>query len=167
MHYRLYQPGDFEPLYAIEEACFQPPLRFPRGYMRRLVTSTKAATWIAEDNGRLAGFAIVEWSADEFSTVAYIQTLEVAEDQRGKGIGTELLRRMESSARQAGASIIWLHVDAENAGAIRLYEAHGYRFEGRQEGYYTNRRDALIYAKRLNGDGGDAAAQDKRPHHAS
>jgi ribosomal protein S18 acetylase RimI-like enzyme len=148
MHYRPYQPGDFEPLYAIEEACFQPPLRFPRSYMRRLVTSTKAATWIAEDNGRLAGFAIVEWSADEFSTVAYIQTLEVAENQRGHGIGTELLRHMESSAQQAGASLIWLHVDAENASAIRLYEAHGYRFEGRQENYYAGHRDALIYAKR-------------------
>lgn len=149
MNYRLYQPGDFDPLYAIEEACFQPPLRFSRGYMRRLVTSTKAATWIAEDNGRLAGFAIVEWSADEFSTVAYIQTLEVAQEQRGQGIGTELMRRMESSAQQASASLIWLHVDAENAGAIRLYEAHGYRFEGREENYYARRRDALIYAKKL------------------
>src|SRR6185437_2257888 len=132
VNYRLYQPADFEPLYAIEEACFQPPLRFPRGYMRRLVNSTKAATWIAEDNNHLAGFAIVEWSADEFSTVAYIQTLEVAQDQRGHGVGTELLRHMESSAQQQGASLIWLHVDAENAGAIRIYEAHGYRFEGRE-----------------------------------
>lgn len=150
VHYRLYQPGDFEPLYAIEEACFQPPLRFPRGYMRRLVTSAKVATWIAEDNGRLPGFAIVEWSADEFSTVAYIQTLEVAQDQRGQGIGTELLRRMESSAQQEGASLIWLHVDAENARAIRLYEAHGYHLQGREENYYARRRDALMYAKRLS-----------------
>lgn len=167
VHYRLYQSGDFEHLYAIEEACFQPPLRFPRGYMRRLVTSADAATWIAEDNGRLAGFAIVEWAGDEFGIAAYIQTLEVAQEQRGQGIGSELMRRMESSARQAGASLIWLHVDAENAGAIRLYEAHGYRFEGRQEGYYTNRHDALIYAKRLDADGADAAAQDERPHYAS
>lgn len=149
MNYRLYRPGDFEPLYAIEETCFQPPLRFPRGYMRRLVTSAKAATWIAEENGRVAGFAIVEWSADEFSTVAYIQTLEVAQDQRGQGIGTELLRHMESSAQQAGASLIWLHVDAENAGAIRLYEAHGFHSQGREENYYAQSRDALIYAKRL------------------
>lgn len=150
MHYRLYQPADFESLYAIEEACFQPPLRFSRGYMRRLVTSANAATWIAEVNGCLAGFAIVEWSADECSTAAYIQTLEVAQEQRGQGIGTELLRRMESSAQQVGASLIWLHVDAENAGAIRLYEAHGYRLEGREENYYAQRRDALMYAKRLN-----------------
>ncbi len=150
MHYRLYQPGDFDSLYAIEESCFQPPLRFPRGYMRRLVAIKDTATWIAEDNGRLAGFAIVEWSAGESGIVAYIQTLEVAQDQRGQGIGSELLRRMESSSRQVGASIIWLHVDTENAGAIRLYEAHAYRLQGREENYYARRRPAFIYAKPLD-----------------
>jgi ribosomal protein S18 acetylase RimI-like enzyme len=44
---------------------------------------------------------------------------------------------------------IGLHVDAENAGAIRLYESGGYRLEGRQENYYARGRAALIYSKRL------------------
>ena len=30
MNYRLFEPDDFDELYAIEEMCFQPPLRFSR-----------------------------------------------------------------------------------------------------------------------------------------
>jgi ribosomal protein S18 acetylase RimI-like enzyme len=48
--------------------------------------------------------------------------------------------------------MIWLHVDAENADAIRLYEKHGYRYENKQEDYYAPGHAALIYAKRLEGD---------------
>jgi ribosomal protein S18 acetylase RimI-like enzyme len=150
VRYRLCQPGDFESLYAIEEACFQPPLRFPRGYIRRLASSEAAATWVAEDNGRIAGFAIVEWSSHACGAVAYIQTIEVDRQYRGRGIGSELLRRMEFSARQAGAVLIWLHVEAENGKAIRLYERHGYRLEGKEENYYAQSRDALLYVKRLS-----------------
>jgi ribosomal-protein-alanine N-acetyltransferase len=149
MLYRLYQPADFAALYAIEKACFQPPLRFGRRYMQRLVDNPDAATWIAEQDSRMAGFAIVEWWQDEDATVAYIQTIEVAADERRKGIGGELLRRVEASARGAGANAIWLHVDAENSAAIRLYECHGYAVRGKSDHYYARNRSALVYSKIL------------------
>lgn len=149
MSFRLYQPADFAPLYAIEEVCFQPPLRFPRAYMRSLVESSNAATWIAEQDGSMTGFAIVDWTREDTETVAYIQTLEVSPEDRQRGVGAELLRRLESSAKSAGANLIWLHVDAENGPAIHLYESHGYQYKGREENYYPNRRPALIYAKQL------------------
>lgn len=146
MHLRLYQPGDFARLYAIEEACFQPPLRFPRAYMRQLVNSSSTAAWVAEDEGSLAGFAIVEWFQSQ-QTIAYIETIEVAAEYRRQGIGAELLCRVEDAARGVGAQLIWLHVDAKNASAIHLYEAHGYKHQGREENYYARSRAALIYSK--------------------
>lgn len=142
---RPYIAADFEALYALEEACFPPPFRFDRRYMRKQVSSSEGATWVTEENGRLRGFAIVEW----VEGVAYIQTIEVDPALRGQGIGARLLDRMEDSARAAGAVVIWLHVDAENAAAIRLYEASGYRRQGKEEKYYPQGRAALIYAKRL------------------
>ena len=148
MLYRRYTPQDFDQLYALEEACFQPPLRFGRGYMHQLVSSSDSATWIAEDGG-MAGFGLVEWADESGQIVGYIQTLEVAPDRRGQGVGGELLRLMEDSARAADAQGIWLHVDAENASAIRLYEAQGYRCAGQKANYYARSRDALIYAKGL------------------
>jgi [ribosomal protein S18]-alanine N-acetyltransferase len=149
VNYRPYTAEDFAQLYAIEEVCFQPPHRFNRSYMRQLVESAEAATWIAEEAGQLAGFAIVEWSRESGRLFAYIQTIEVLPDQRGQGVGAELLRRLEASAVAAGAQTIWLHVDAENRAAIRLYQAHGYLCEGREENYYGRGRPALIYAKGL------------------
>ena len=152
MLYRLYQPEDFDSLYAIEELCFQPPHRFRRRYMRQLVSRANSATWIAEEQGSLRGFAIVEWSERKSGINAYIQTIEVVPTERGRGVGRELLGRIEGSARAAKAAAIWLHVEAENAKAIRLYEAQGYRCQGRKENYYPLGRAALIYMK-LQGKG--------------
>jgi ribosomal-protein-alanine N-acetyltransferase len=148
--YRPYNPEDFDPLYALEERCFEPPSRFGRRYMRLLVGRANAATWIAEEDGRLWGFAIVEWSECRCGVTAYIQTIEVAPEMRGRGVGGALLGSIEGSARAAGAGLIWLHVEAANAGAIRLYEAQGYVCDGRQENYYPHGRAALIYVKRLS-----------------
>lgn len=150
MNYRLYTPADFDALYAIEEACFKPPFRFPRSYMRQLVSDPETATWVAEQQSSMAGFAIVEWGEGKQGPVAYIQTLEVLPSHRGQGIGSELLRRMESSARAAGAQSIWLQVDAENASAIRLYSSHGFILKGREENYYPQGRAALILGRNFN-----------------
>ncbi|MGA3160638.1 MAG: N-acetyltransferase [Terracidiphilus sp.] len=150
MLYRPFTPEDFDRLYALEELCFEPHSRFSRRTMRQLVSRPNAATWIAEEGGRLVGFAIVEWNQEPDNGIAYIQTIEVAREHRSCGVGRELLGRIEGSARNAGAGMIWLHVEAANAGAIRLYEAHGYRCEGREENYYPQGHAALIYQKRLD-----------------
>ena len=152
MQYRLYTPDDFAALYAIEEICFKPPLRFDCGYMQRLVRRSTSATWIAEEDGRMAGFAIVEWSGNGAGIAAYIATIEVLPEHRQRGVGSELLRRVEDSALAVEAGKLWLHVDARNAGAIRLYEAHGYSCEGREEKFYPLGNAALIYGKVLKSD---------------
>lgn len=157
MIYRPYAPDDFDRLYALEEACFEPPVRFDREYMCQLVSRWDAATWIAEVAGQMAGFAIVKWAAGRSGVRAYIETLEVAPDARRCGVGRELLSRIEGSARQAGARLIWLHVEEVNDAAIRLYEGQGYRCESREEDYYPMGRAALVYAKRL-----DAEAKSQR-----
>lgn len=149
MIYRLCASGDFSALYAIEEACFQPPLRFSRSYMRQVIRQPNAATWIAEEGAQMRGFGVVEWTREGTGLSAYIQTLEVLPEARGQGVGGELLGRMEDSAAAAGASAIWLHVDEQNASAIRLYERHGYMPQGRRQGYYGRGASALIYVKEM------------------
>lgn len=149
MRYRLYHPADFAALYAIEEVCFEPPFRFGRLYMRGLVNARHSATWIAEDGGRMAGFAIVEWTARGKTVSAYLQTIEVLPEFRVQGVGQELLARTEYSARKADALVLWLHVDESNAAAIRLYERQGFTAAGKEEHYYAEGRGALLYRKEL------------------
>jgi ribosomal-protein-alanine N-acetyltransferase len=149
MHYRLFQPSDFDELYAIEQVCFQPPLRFTRRYMRQLISLKNSATWIAEAGDSMLGFGILEWAQQISGVVAYIATIEVLPAHRGQGIGAELLRRLEGSANAERAIAIWLHVDIENASAIRLYERIGYRNDGRADHFYARNRPAAIYIKDL------------------
>ena len=147
MDYRLYRPDDFAALYAIEEVCFQPPFRFDSRYMRRLLNAHNSATWIAEKAGQMAGFAIVEWTGSGAQASAYILTVEVVPAHRGKGIGGELLQRLEGSARREGARSIWLHVDQSNRGAIRLYERQGFVAAGEEGHFYAPDRGAFLYHK--------------------
>ena len=147
MDYRLYREDDFTELYKIELVCFAPPFRFSRNIMRQLIRDPASATWIAEEQEQMAGFAIIFWAQPPEQPLAYIQTLEVAPSHRKRGIAGQLLRRLEESARIAGAHVIWLHVAETNTPAIRLYEAHGYRQQGREEDYYANGIAALLYAK--------------------
>lgn len=149
MIFRPYKPEDFDALYAIELACFRPPLRFGRWYMRDLLRRRNAAAWIAEEGDRLTGFAVVEWTEETGKLAAYIQTIEVAPDVRSRGIGRALLVRLEDSASKAGANLVWLHVDEQNSVAKRLYEAQGYCPEYRVEDYYAEGRAALVYSKQL------------------
>ena len=149
VHYRPYTPADFPALYAIEEICFRTPFRFGRRYVRRLADSPYTITWIAEEDGQIAGFAIADYGRGSQGIAAYIQTIEVLPDMRGRGIGGELLRRIDDSARDKSALAIWLHVDSQNASAIRLYETHGYVCQGRKESYYPHGRAAFIYRKAL------------------
>jgi ribosomal-protein-alanine N-acetyltransferase len=147
MFYRLYQPADFPRIYGIEEICFQPPIRFPRRHMRRLIERSNAAAWVAEEDGVPVGFTIVEWTGESLNRTAYIQTIEVLPEFRRRGAGQELLRRAESSAQSAGAREIWLHVETTNEPALRLYHAEGYNLRGLQEHYYARHRDANLLSK--------------------
>lgn len=163
MLYRPYSLEDFDRIYAIEERCFEPPFRFDRGFMRQLINRKNAAAWIAEEDGCPQGFAIVHWSkpsqgtpSDNSSSLesedklaAYIETIEVTPEARAQGAGRQLLDHVEDSARQAGSVLIWLHVEAENEAAIRLYQTQGYSCKGRQDDYYPLGHAALIYVKRL------------------
>jgi ribosomal protein S18 acetylase RimI-like enzyme len=149
MDYRLYKPDDFAPLYAIGEACFELPFRFGRVYMQWLVKAPNSATWIAEEAGAMAGFGIVEWTPSIHGLSAYIQTVELSAAFRGRGVGRELLKHIEESARSAGASTLWLHVDVTNDIAIHLYESYQFMKVGEEKNYYASGRDALIYRKSL------------------
>ena len=53
--------------------------------------------------------------------------IAVVPSKRGHGIGDALLRSLLDKARQAGYESLSLSVDSQNAGAIRLYERHGFQ----------------------------------------
>lgn len=56
----------------------------------------------------------------------YVSEIRVKEEYRGRGIGKELLGLVEGKARELGLGAIYLHAEAGNWKARKLYEACGY-----------------------------------------
>jgi len=90
--------------------------------------------WVAEDNGRVVGFAfgyfkdvpgevLTRWGA---SKVGEITLVAVDTNHRNKGIGTALLHRLLKELKKAGADRVILHCPAEAMEAKGLYDKLGF-----------------------------------------
>jgi ribosomal protein S18 acetylase RimI-like enzyme len=92
---------------------------------------------LAERGDDLVGYALVAimpvsdtilddtWRTGE--RVAEIETVCVAPSERGAGIGSALLDRIDEELEAAGIADVLIGAVATNAGAIRLYERRGFR----------------------------------------
>jgi ribosomal protein S18 acetylase RimI-like enzyme len=61
----------------------------------------------------------------------YLSSIAVYPEFRGQGLGTRLLREVESSAVAAGCRRVVLDTESDNKGAIRLYTRLGYSVTAR------------------------------------
>lgn len=97
---------------------------------------------VAETGGHIAGYAgLCVYAPHE----AYVQTIGVARDEQGRGIGRSMLRELLAEADRRGCAHVDLEVRADNEPALRLYEQHGFRRIGVRHGYYQpSGADAVI-----------------------
>ena len=58
--------------------------------------------------------------------VAELESLSVAADARGDGVGTKLLASARALAQEAGAARLLVSVAHSNAAAIRFYQREGF-----------------------------------------
>jgi ribosomal-protein-alanine N-acetyltransferase len=77
--------------------------------------------------------------------MAWIATVGVLPEHRGRGIGTLL---MEACEEKLPYPAIRLCVRLSNEGAIRLYERLGYRGISQWGNYYQDGEAALVMEKR-------------------
>jgi ribosomal-protein-alanine N-acetyltransferase len=145
--FRGYRVGDVEAMCALDAACFAEVFRFSQTAMRRFVEAKKAKVVVVEDAGELAGFCVVHMEG----AVGYVVTIDVDERWRRKGVGGELMRRVEAEVREAGGVAMGLHVAVANRVAITFYEREEYERVGREEGFYGEGGDAELYRKELGG----------------
>ena len=142
---REYRAGDLEAMYALDLVCFEPVFRFSMRAMRRFAGAAGAVTVVAEAEGELAGFTIVQMERE----VGYVVTLDVAPAWRRRGLARRLMEEAEAQVRAAGGVRMELHVFVGNVGAVLFYEWMGYGRTGRVEAFYARGMDALVYGKRL------------------
>jgi len=82
------------------------------------------AFWVVEDErGRVCACVAVDFPE---AGAAELHRLYVRPDQRGRGLGAALVRKVERHAREEGATRIFFWSDTRFTNAHRLYERLGY-----------------------------------------
>jgi ribosomal-protein-alanine N-acetyltransferase len=147
-HLRRARPADLAALVELELTTFAYDRMSPRQFRHHL-SNPGAAVLVAEDAKRLLGSAVVFFRRG--STRARLYSLATAAAARGRGIGSALLAAVETLARERGMRWLSLEVRRDNAAAVRLYEAQGYRRSAELDDYYDDGAAAWRYEKALPG----------------
>lgn len=107
------------------------------------LTDPLRETYVARDAHGLAG-ALVLCLVGPLT--GYIQTVLVAPDRRGQGIGAQLVAFAEERIFQSSPNV-FLCVSSFNTGARRLYERLGFQFVGELTDYLVVGHAELLYRK--------------------
>ena len=96
---------------------------------------------VAEEGGRLVGYAGLAASGE----LADIQTIAVARDHWGTGLGSLLLTELLRAATAFECAEVMLECRVDNVRAQKLYERFGFEPIGFRRGYYQpGNVDALV-----------------------
>jgi ribosomal protein S18 acetylase RimI-like enzyme len=156
---RQFKKADFDTLWRIDQACFDPQMAYSRPEMAFYMRRPGAFTLVAESttsaasdkNGdprsrpSILGFIVAETRRQS----GHIITIDVIAEARRLGVGSALLMAAESHLRQAGALTVALETAVNNAPAIRFYKQKGYFVEKTVRAYYSNQLDAFVMTKDL------------------
>lgn len=138
---RFYSDADAPHIAELEKECFADPWS-----QNAITEAAKYGTvfLLAEQDGKILGYLGMKPILDE----GYISNVAVTSSARDKGIGSALLEKLTSYAKENGIKTISLEVRPSNAPAIALYEKFGYKQVGRRKNFYSHpTEDGLILTK--------------------
>jgi ribosomal protein S18 acetylase RimI-like enzyme len=103
-----------------------------RRHYEALLESGRGHLLLAEEDGRPVGYAMVSETGGQATLqtgarMAELETLSVAEGERGQGIGRALMDAAYAVMRELGVTEVMLYVLEGNDGAVRFYERLGMR----------------------------------------
>jgi [ribosomal protein S18]-alanine N-acetyltransferase len=153
---RSYEPHDFAALHKLDQSCFPAGISYSKTTLRYFLTLASADCVVAAEGNHIAGFVLSE----ENPPLAHIITLDVSERQRRSGVGTALLRQLESNLFARGVRSVLLETAIDNEAAVAFWQRHGYRIEATLKRYYLGRIDAYEMRKLLHSP---ASKTDKHP----
>jgi ribosomal protein S18 acetylase RimI-like enzyme len=139
--------SDLDTLCEIERTAFATD-RISRDGLRRMLASPSAALIVAEQDGVIAGYALVLFRAA--SALARLYSIAVLPRLAGRRIGAALLAAAEREALERVSSAMRLEVREDNATAVGFYQRAGYRQFGREPHYYEDGGTALRFEKRFS-----------------
>lgn len=142
---RQFEKSDFDTLWRIDQACFDPQLAYSRPELAFYLRRPGSFTLVAETETGIIGFVVAETRRK----TGHIITIDVVKEARRTGVGSALLQAAEEELHRAGAAAVALETPVNNAAAIHFYKKEGYFVEKTVAGYYSGQLDALVMTKEL------------------
>lgn len=108
-----------------------------RGFLASMIEAQDADVLLAEDDNRMAGFALIQESnTPPFGCLiqhryAYLMDACVASEERSKGTGSLLIEAVKTWAEKRSLDYVELNVLSNNERAIGVYEREGFTEEMR------------------------------------
>jgi ribosomal-protein-alanine N-acetyltransferase len=143
--------GDLDAVMDVMASAFDP--RFGEGWTRSqcagiLPLSGVMLMLARDERGDIHGFSLLRTVADE----AELLLLAVAPAVRRRGVGTALFDHFIDHGRRKGVRRLHLEVRDGNP-AVAMYQAFGFKAEGRRRNYYSgqdgSQHDALTLAREI------------------
>jgi ribosomal-protein-alanine N-acetyltransferase len=134
---------DLNALRHLEKACF-PKDAWPLWDLIGVLTLPNVVRLRAFTDSQMIGFIAGDVRLAE--STAWIATLGVLPEYRGRGIGRALLQECE---QRLDVRRVQLNVRTSNQIAIELYQTSGYQRAGIWPNYYQDGEDALVMEKEL------------------
>ena len=141
---REYRAADFEKLYEIDQAAFEPGIAYSHLELQFYLRNRASRALIAEDEGEVVGFVIGKYEARR---LGHIITIDVIPHRQRQALGSLLLSEIEGWLWARGAEAIYLETPVDDKGAQAFYEKHGYFILERIENYYNDSLDGFVMMK--------------------
>ncbi|HEY8591102.1 MAG TPA: ribosomal protein S18-alanine N-acetyltransferase [Naasia sp.] len=135
------EPGDLDDMVALENAIF-PDDAWSRQSFERELANPHCSYLVLVPEGEdrpVLGYGGLLASPPDGD----IQTVALAEDLRGRGLGRVLVRALLDEAERKGVTSVFLEVRADNAVAQALYASMGFEALGVRPRYYKGGIDAV------------------------
>lgn len=131
--------GDTKRMWEIDQLCFDPDIAYPMDFIYYHLLVLRDPAFCAWDGDTMVGFVL---TAMEERREGSIVTIDLIDQYRRRGIGSQLIGMAERALAARGARKIVLQVAVENESAIGFYEKHGYARGRLLKSYYGKKKDA-------------------------
>lgn len=114
--------------------------------LKEELTNQNSKYIVAKKNDEVVGFGGIWKAVDDI----HITNIVVRKDQRKKGIGEKILKKLIILSKLQNVENITLEVNITNIPAQNLYEKYGFKKIGIRKKYYNNQNDAFIMTLYFN-----------------
>jgi ribosomal-protein-alanine N-acetyltransferase len=130
--------SDIKRIIEIEELSYSDP--WPREiFMVDYLFNSSSEYFVAKMQGKIVGFIGIWYEGKKLHVI----NVAVHPDERGKGIGTNLLLFAINLAKELGYEAVYLEARKSNVSAQRLYRKLGFKEKEELKGYYQDGEDGI------------------------